>query len=95
MTIDPNEIFTAAKSDFGETVRIGITRLTGLWQEPFADQIFDGRVEMSAPALLVETADLPPGTEHGSEVLRGETTYIIRGMEPDGLGATLLILGED
>jgi|LGVE01.1.fsa_nt_gb hypothetical protein len=95
MTIDPGEIFASALADFGGPVTIGITELSGLWQEPMAAQTLDGRVEMTAPALLVVTSELPAGTVHGSEVVRGAVTYYVRGMEPDGLGATLLILSED
>lgn len=96
MAIDPSEIMAVALSDWGETVIVGGESITGLWQEPFAGASpLDGRVEMTAPALLVQVADLPAGPIHGTAVVRGGITYYVRGIEPDGLGATLLILSED
>lgn len=93
MAIDTSEIFDSALTDWGEKVLIGIDVITAIFDEPFAvASPFEGGVESAGPQISCRTADLPDGTDHGSEVIVRGTTYIVSGRQDDGLGETTLTL---
>lgn len=70
------------------------------WDRFSTPEKYKQRIETSAPVALVETTRVD-GTEYGFTIARAdlveirEVTYRVRGIEPDGNGATLLILSQD
>ena len=63
------------------------------------DGIFDAEyveplsVESSGPAYLCPVASVP-GVAHGKALIINGTTYLVRGVQPDGTGVVLLKLEE-
>lgn len=90
--IDGSEALELALEDFGETVTVGNTARTALWQAPFeAVSPFTGGVESSGPSVVLRASEAGSVT-HGTVVLRGSARYAVTGIEPDGLGGTVLRL---
>ncbi len=96
MAFDENLGVFFAPFDFG--VEASYSRVSG--GDPVViDGIFDaqyiepstGVVEDSGPVFTCATSSVP-NAAHGDELVIGGTTYVVRGVQPDGTGVTVLVL---
>lgn len=69
---------------------------TGVWDDPYTTATATGKLEASNPSVLLKTAEIT-GVAHNDTVLRASdsTTWIVRGIQPDGAGVTRLILSRN
>lgn len=70
----------------------GVTTVDGIFDADYAEplgNIAEGR----SPVFIYRSADLP-SVAHGHTLVINATTYLVRGVEPDGTGVTLLRLEE-
>lgn len=80
----------ALLADFGVSAVSGASSLTVLYFAPYADA---GEMAGYKPSALARTADVSSaGISFGSEIMIDGAEFAVRGLEPDGLGMTTLVL---
>jgi hypothetical protein len=47
---------------------------------------------VSQPRFMVKTSDLPSGADEGDGLVVSETDYLVKVIERDGTGVTMLVL---
>lgn len=66
-----------------------------LFDSPFkAQNALTGTVETTSPSATCKSSDIY-GAQHGETIVINDISYTITGIEPDGMGMTLLILSAD
>ena len=71
-----------------KTLIVGGNEVTGIFNNNYVDPF---NVETSAPMFFCKESDLGVVT-HGFAVIDGTDSYIVRSVQPDGMGMTRLIL---
>lgn len=73
----------------------GATTIQGIFDNDYQEVIDDSGVgaESSQPVFLCRTADVSSAA-HGDTLVVNSTNYVVRGVQPDGTGMTLLMLEE-
>lgn len=75
-------------SDFAITARIAGNDVAGILGQGYVES---GFVESSAPVFTCRSPEID-GVVHGNTVTTDGAVYKIRGIKPDGMGMTTLIL---
>lgn len=78
-------------ADFGQTVTLrNGGKFTALYEAPFLG-VGDVPVESQGPSLTCQATDVAD-LAHGDSLTIGGQGYVVRGIEPDGVGVTVLRL---
>ena len=82
-------------ADFAERVSTPVGTLLGIFDEQHAGVLEEPEVDSVAPMLTCRTDDLARlRVGHGSVLTLRGMSYIVRSVQPDGTGVTVLRLQE-
>ena len=76
--------------DFGEELQIGTGTYTGIWDEPYVEDL---NTEQARPNFT--TGDDVSAVRHGDQTTRNTRTYSVVEVRPDGSGVTMIFFHED
>lgn len=77
-------------SDFATDLTVNGVAARGIFEQPFASA-FNGMVDGSGPLVHVPSSVV---AKRGDPVVIGPVSFIVRAVEPDGTGLTVLRLDE-
>ena len=82
-------------ADFGESIMISGTTLTGIFQNEYeAASLYGLDIDSASPVLVCRSVDATD-LAINAMVERSGAYYYIKSIQPDGTGATVLVLSED
>ncbi len=77
--------------DFGTTVQAGAGTFSAIYDAEFVGVGAESPVESIGPALTCRSSDVA-ALAHGATLTVGGASFVVRGIEPDGTGITVLRL---
>lgn len=81
--------------DFGFEATIGGASTKVIFDEAYlGEKLFRSEVETSVLQVIAKSADVA-GVAHGDTVTISGESFIVRGIQPDGTGMTVLLLSRD
>lgn len=91
-----DEIAGMAQADFGRSILIGLTPVTGIFSAPGKSvDHYDGAVITTAPTLLVDIATAALVEENSTIITINNVDYQATDKTPDGAGLVVLSLTTD